>query len=101
MRILSDVISIDPEKKEVAVRDLKNNTEYTESYDKLLLALGAKPSQPALPGIGISGLFTLRTVEDTFKIKDYINKHRPRSAVLAGGYGFYSSVENDRRMISE
>lgn len=89
VRILSDVISIDPEKKEVTVRDLKNNTEYTESYDKLLLAPGAKPSQPALPGIGINGLFTLRTVEDTFKIKEYINKHRPRSAVLAGG-GFIS-----------
>lgn len=42
-------------------------------------------TQPKLPGMGIENLFTLRTVEDTLKIKEYIDKHNPKSAVLAGG----------------
>ena len=42
-----------------------------------------------MPGVGIKNVFTLRTVEDTFRIKDYINKNHPHSAVLAGG-GFIS-----------
>ncbi|MDE6840983.1 MAG: FAD-dependent oxidoreductase, partial [Oscillospiraceae bacterium] len=46
---------------------------------------GAKPTQPRLPGLGLEKLFTLRTVEDTLRIKDYIRNHHPRSAVLAGG----------------
>mgnify|MGYP003183060449 CR=1 FL=1 len=46
---------------------------------------GAKPTQPRLPGVGIDKLFTLRTVEDTFRIKEYINKNHPKSALLAGG----------------
>ena len=46
---------------------------------------GAKPTQPRLPGVGIDKLFTLRTVEDTFRIKKYINKNHPKSVVLAGG----------------
>ena len=56
-----------------------------ENYDKLILSPGAKPTQPRLPGVGIDKLFTLRTVEDTFRIKEYINKNHPKSAVLAGG----------------
>ena len=58
-------------------------------YDKLLLSPGAKPSLPPVPGTDIDRLFTLRTVEDTFRIKDYINKKNPRSVILAGG-GFIS-----------
>ena len=51
----------------------------------LLLSPGAKPTQPRLPGVGLEKLFTLRTVEDTFRIKQYIEEHQPKSAVLAGG----------------
>ena len=99
VRVLSEVTSIDPDRKTVTVKDLKSGSEYEESYDKLLLAPGAKPTLPALPGVGIKGLFTLRTVEDTFKIKEYINNHKPKSAVLAGG-GFISVelAENLRRL---
>lgn len=59
--------------------------EFEESYDKLILSPGAKPTQPRLPGVGLDKLFTLRTVEDTFCIKDYINANHPKSTVLAGG----------------
>ena len=71
--------------KTVSVKNLKNGEIFEENYDKLILSPGAKPTQPKLPGVGIDKLFTLRTVEDTFRIKEYINKNHPKSALLAGG----------------
>ncbi len=85
MRVRHEVTAIHPEQKTVCVKNLETGTEFEESYDKLLLSPGAKPTQPKLPGVGLERLFTLRTVEDTFRIKDYINTHHPKSAVLAGG----------------
>ncbi|MCB5500962.1 FAD-dependent oxidoreductase [Dorea formicigenerans] len=85
MKIHHEVISIHPERKTVLVKNLENGEIFEENYDKLILSPGAKPTQPRLPGVGIDKLFTLRTVEDTFLIKEYINKNHPKSAVLAGG----------------
>ncbi len=89
MRVRHEVTAIHPEKKTISVKNLETGEEFEESYDKLLLSPGAKPTQPRLPGVGLEKVFTLRTVEDTLRIKDYINAHHPRSAVLAGG-GFIS-----------
>ena len=85
MKIHHEVISIYPDRKTVLVKDLQNGVTFEENYDKLILSPGAKPTQPKLPGVGINKLFTLRTVEDTLRIKEYINKNHPKSAVLAGG----------------
>ena len=85
MKIHHEVISIHSECKTVSVKNLENGEIFEENYDKLILSPGAKPTQPRLPGVGIDKLFTLRTVEDTFRIKEYINKNHPKSAVLAGG----------------
>jgi len=85
MKVRHEVTAIHPDRKTVSVKNLETGEEFEESYDKLILAPGAKPTQPRLPGVGIDKLFTLRTVEDTFRIKDYINRHQPKSAVLAGG----------------
>ncbi len=85
MKIHHEVISIHPERKTVSVKNLENGEIFEEKYDKLILSPGAKPTQPRLPGVGIDKLFTLRTVEDTFRIKEYINKNHPKSAVLAAG----------------
>ena len=89
MRVHHEVTAINVEKKSVSVKNLESGEVFEESYDKLILSPGAKPTQPRLPGVGIDKLFTLRTVEDTFRIKEYINAHSPKSAVLAGG-GFIS-----------
>ncbi len=89
MRVRHEVTALHPDRKTVCVRNLETGEEFEEAYDKLLLSPGAKPAQPRLPGAGLERLFTLRTVEDTLRIKDYIDAHRPRSAVLAGG-GFIS-----------
>ena len=89
MRVRHEVTAIHPERKTVSVTELESGRIFEESYDKLLLSPGARPTQPRLPGVGIEKVFTLRTVEDTFRIKAYIEKYHPKSAVLAGG-GFIS-----------
>lgn len=89
MKVHHEVLSIDPEAHTVQVRNLQTEETFTESYDKLILSPGVRPAQPRLPGIGLHRVFTLRTVEDTFKIRDFIDENHPKSAVLAGG-GFIS-----------
>ena len=89
MKVRHEVTAIHPERKAVSVKNLGTGELFEESYDKLLLSPGAKPTQPRLPGLGSEKIFTLRTVEDTFRIKEYIRAKQPKSAVLAGG-GFIS-----------
>lgn len=85
MRVHHEVTAIHPERKTVSVKNLETGEEFDEGYDKIILSPGAKPTQPKLPGVGMEKLFTLRTVEDTLRIKDYIDAHHPKSAILAGG----------------
>ena len=85
MKVHHEVLAIDPDRKKVRVKNLKSGEEFEEAYDKLILSPGAKPTQPKLPGVGIKKVFTLRTVEDTFRMKEYIVQNQPKSAVLAGG----------------
>lgn len=85
VRVRHEVTALHPERKTVSVTDLATSRTFEESYDKLILAPGARPTQPRLPGVGLERVFTLRTVEDTFRIKEFIQKNKPRSAVLAGG----------------
>lgn len=85
MKVHHEVTAIDPERKVVTVHDLDADAVFEEPYDKLLLAPGAKPTRPRLQGLDSGRLFTLRTVEDTLRIRSFVEKERPRSAVLAGG----------------
>lgn len=89
MKVKHEVTSLHPDRKTVSVKNLNTGEEFEESYDKLILSPGAKPTQPRVPGVGLNKLFTLRTVEDTFRIKEYIDQYQPKSVVLAGG-GFIS-----------
>ena len=84
VRTRSEVIAIHPEKKQVTVRSAEGN-EYTENYDKLLLSPGASPVVPPLPGIQSEGIFTLRNVDDTDRIKAYMTAHQVRRTVIVGG----------------
>ena len=85
MKVRHEVTAIHPDKKTVSVKNLETGEEFEESYDKLLLSPGAKPVWPGLPGMDSDKLFTLRTVEDTFRIKEFVDEHRPKSAVMVGG----------------
>lgn len=80
-----EVLAIDPAAKTVTVKDLSTGKAFTESYDKLVLSPGAMPTRPPLPGIDSERVFSLRTVEDTLRIHDYVRREKPQSAVLVGG----------------
>ena len=83
VRTENEVIFIDRKKKTVTVR-IKSEDTYEESYDKLLISTGASPVRPPLPGIDSDGIFTLRNVSDTDRIKAYVNSRPPRRAVVIG-----------------
>lgn len=84
VRVNSEVVGIYPDRKSVRVRT-SDGREYTESYDKLLLSPGATPVRPPLPGIDSEGIFTLRSVADTDRIKEHIIRHHVKHAVIVGG----------------
>lgn len=85
MRVRHEVTAIHWERKTVSVQNLETGDTFEESYDKLLLSPGAKPTQPQISGTDLEKVFTLRTVEDTFRIKEFVQNAHPESAILAGG----------------
>ena len=85
IHVRHEVTAIHPDKKTVTVKDLTSGTVFTETYDKLLLSPGAVPIKPDFAGVESDRIFTLRTVEDTLKIKAYLTTRRPQSAVVVGG----------------
>ena len=72
VRVRHEVVAIDRARKVVTVRDLENGREFAESYDKLVLSPGARPVVPPLPGIDGKNIFTLRTVEDALRIREFV-----------------------------
>lgn len=85
VRVRHEVMGINPKQKTVRVRRLEDGTEFEESYDRLLLSPGASPMRPAMPGLDSARLFSLRTVEDTLRIRSFVEREKPARAVLAGG----------------
>ena len=85
MRVHHEVTAIHPESKTVTVNNLENGTVFIESYDKLILSPGAKPIKPNIEGADSDKIFTLRTVEDTLKIKKYTDEQNSETAVIVGG----------------
>ncbi len=85
MMVNHEVTSINPDPKTVTVKNLVTDEIFEEGYDKLLLSPGAKPIKPNFDGIESEKIFTLRTVEDTLKIKKYLDEYKPKNAVVVGG----------------
>lgn len=79
-----EVLKIDSLKKQVIVKDLINNTEFVNSYDKLVIATGAKAIKPNFY-LEDERVFTLKTVEDAIKIKEYIKNNTVNNAAIIGG----------------
>ncbi|MFD1485339.1 FAD-dependent oxidoreductase [Lacticaseibacillus baoqingensis] len=85
VRIRSEVTAIDAATQTVHVHDLSNDRNYTESYDKLILATGASPVLPPIPGLAeAEAAFTIRSMGDADRIKAYMDAHDPRSVALLG-----------------
>ena len=85
MNVNHEVTAIHPDSKTVTVKNLESGIVFNKSYDKLVLSPGAKPIKPNFDGVDSDKIFTLRTVEDTLKIKKYADEHHPKSAVVVGG----------------
>lgn len=85
VRVKHEVIDINADKKSVTVRNLETGEEFEEEYDKLILSPGANPVIPDLPGIDSKNLFSLRTVEDTYGIRQFVEERKPKRVVVVGG----------------
>jgi len=80
-----EAVEIDVKSGKVHVRNLKEKRDENYEFDKLVLALGAHPIIPDVPGVDSYGIFTLRTLNDGLKIKEFIKNRAPRQAVIIGG----------------
>ncbi len=89
VRTSTEAISISPKQKTVQLKDLKTGEVTTESYDKLVLAPGASSIRPPLPGIGLPGIFEVRTVPDARAIREWIERG---TEFLTGMYS-YSGIQ--------
>ena len=98
-KVRHEVIDINPSAKTVTVKNLENGNIFSDNYDKLILAPGAKPFVPQIPGVDSKRIFTLRTVEDTFRIKNFANSEKSKSAaVIGGGFAGIEIAENLRSL---
>lgn len=98
VRIYSEVIKIQPDRKCVTVQNLETNETYEEVYDNLVIATGSSPLKPPIKGIDGEGIYTLWTVPDTDKIKAFAEeKHPQRAAVIGGGFIGLEMAENLHR----
>ena len=85
VRVKHEVLDINPLEKRVLVKNLTTGEKFIDTYDKLLLSPGAKPITLDFLDKPLKNVFTLRTVEDTFEIKKYLNFSRPKNVGIIGG----------------
>jgi NADPH-dependent 2,4-dienoyl-CoA reductase/sulfur reductase-like enzyme/rhodanese-related sulfurtransferase len=98
VRTKSEVLNINRDEKKIEVVNLTTRKEYFESYDKLILSPGSKPLRPPIPGIDADRIFTLRDICNADSINAFIEKHKPKRAVVVGaGYIGLEMAENLRQ----
>jgi len=85
VRVRSEVTSVDRTRKELSVRDLGDGRAYTEQYDKLILAPGADPIRPPIPGISDPAVYSLRNLEDMDRIATAVKAEKAGTAIIIGG----------------
>lgn len=85
VRVHHRVEAIDAKARSVRVRHMQTGEEWVEPYDALVLCPGARPLRPNVPGVDLPGVFTLRTVPDTRRLREWIDERRARRAVVVGG----------------
>ena len=94
VRTRSSVEAIDRSAKKIRVRDLASGREYEETYDKLILAPGAAPLRPPIPGIDLPGIFTLRNLQDVDRIKERVDQGVKQAVVVGAGFIGLELAEN-------
>lgn len=90
-----EVLEVDTSSNQILVRNLETGNTFTDCYDKLVIATGASPSRPPVDGLQQDHVFFLRNVRDALRMKDFIMKHSPKRAVIAGtGFIGFELLEN-------
>ena len=96
-RVNNEVIEIDRENKEVVVKDTVTEKTYRESYDKLVLSMGAKPIVPKFEGLDSVNVFTIRNVVDINRLNLFVKERKDKKiTVIGGGFIGIEAVENLR-----
>jgi NADPH-dependent 2,4-dienoyl-CoA reductase/sulfur reductase-like enzyme/rhodanese-related sulfurtransferase len=85
VRLQSEVVAVDRKNSRIQVKDSRSGDIYYEKYDALVLAPGASPIKPTMPGVDLPGIFFLRTIPDSRQIKAWIAKRNAKHAVVVGG----------------
>ncbi|MFO1020763.1 MAG: FAD-dependent oxidoreductase [Planctomycetales bacterium] len=98
VRTRTEVIAIDRAAKKVTLRELANGRDYEETYDKLVLAPGAAPIRPELPGIDLPGIYLLRNLQDVDRIKALLEEDVQRAVMIGAGFIGLELVENFIRL---
>jgi NADPH-dependent 2,4-dienoyl-CoA reductase/sulfur reductase-like enzyme len=87
VRMRHEVVAIDTDARTVTVRDLDADTETDVSYDQLVVATGAMPERPSIPGIDAGGVYGVQTIEDGIAVRHAVDAQHPKRAVVVGaGY---------------
>lgn len=108
VHVRHEVTAIDPDARMVTVRDLEKGREFTQRYDSLVIATGARPALPPLPGSDLEGIFVLRSLEEGRALHRFLVENREsreygghrlrRALVLGGGYVGVEMAETFRRL---
>ncbi|GAX05254.1 CoA-disulfide reductase [Secundilactobacillus pentosiphilus] len=100
VRVRHEVTAIDPQHHVLSVKNLASGEQYSETYDKLVLATGARPVLPPIKGIETAdNVFTLRSLTDGDRIKDYLQTASPqRVTILGAGAAGVELAENLRHL---
>ena len=79
-----EVVEVQPSRRLVIALDLETSQERAFSYDRLVLAMGGAPRIPDIPGVELEGVFRVRDLRDGIKLREYIERERPKRAVVVG-----------------
>jgi NADPH-dependent 2,4-dienoyl-CoA reductase/sulfur reductase-like enzyme/peroxiredoxin family protein/rhodanese-related sulfurtransferase/TusA-related sulfurtransferase len=94
VRTMQEAVEINPDKKEITVKNLQSGEVYTESYDKLLLSPGSSPLIPPIPGVDDPDVMTLWTIPDVDRIKERVDNGVKKAVVIGGGFIGLEVAEN-------
>ena len=99
LNIFKEVISVDINNKKIKVIDVKTNEIFEDSYDKLMIATGARSIIPPIKNANIENVSTLKTMEDGIKVKEIINKDEVKNVIIVGaGFIGLEAVEAAKKL---
>jgi len=84
-RILHEVLEVDLKARRVLVRRLDDSTEFREAFDHLVLATGAVPIVPNVPGADAGGIYNLSSLQTGLAVRKAVDEEKPGTAVIVGG----------------